>query len=188
MYILGTRWQSISKGHVQKWRNHAKFWLEEWKGSLKIIMYKDFVSDIQNSLHDLLYYLGFPFDEQNLHRHCCVLQHPINEAIKRERSVIDDYRVCTTTMAVLLSLSPLSSSTQSTQSTCMLTFDIYSMDIYSMGKIMVSCYSLKHRLVGGLVGSESPGLTTLRIPSLLNGIHINDVDRCVKDNPCIVLL
>lgn len=91
--LLDTAWKAYSAKHVDKWVEHARFWIQEWNKPLRIIVYKNFVSDLRNQLPLMLQYFGYMFDQVNMHRHCCVLEHPVNTAIKREHSVIDEYKV-----------------------------------------------------------------------------------------------
>ena len=87
-----TPWWKWYPQHLEAWRKHAKFWLEKYDGILHIIIYKDFVTDTKQQLSALMNFFGYTFEKATLHRHCCVLDHPVNTNIKRIPSVIDPYK------------------------------------------------------------------------------------------------
>jgi len=88
----GSAWARYYPSFILRWERHARYWLQQYEKAIHIIIYKDFVSDTPNQLSDLMNFFGYIFDHTSLHRHCCVLEHPINKNIKRQPSAIEPYK------------------------------------------------------------------------------------------------
>jgi len=79
--------------HIQGWERHARLWLENWDRPIRIIIFNDFKTDVRNQLPALLQYFGYMFEKSNIHRHCCVAEHPLNRGLKRAAAPVDPFEV-----------------------------------------------------------------------------------------------